>query len=476
MKTYRFLMILALSLATMCVLAGTASALTNPGFGIIVVVCAGIGLVLTLSGLAFCWARTIRSLEDISKKLRSSSPENINLKSIAPVEMLIESIKAQSLEAACRTKELEKQIAEYNLELQLLLKEKKNIESIIYSIRDAVIVTDDYERLITANAAAERLFDFRFDPDNLKSLDEVAVDNNFVKIIRQSRQSKQLHVKREISFKNDSEYKIFDCIVSCMKDSDGNVGGVVAVLHDITKEKQISQMKNDFVSHVSHELKTPLASINAYAEMLVDGEAEDQETIQQFCGIIQNQAQRLNRLIEDILNISRIESGLVKVNKNTFSLAIVIQEAAKMIESYAAEKNITVNVPAPIIYDQINADKDMMSQVIINLLSNAVKYTNEGGSITIKTEVNEADSVVNVRVTDTGVGIPPEDVDHVFDKFYRVEENKKVAKGTGLGLNLAQQIIEKVHNGRIFVTSEPGKGSTFGFDIPLAYSQKEEVA
>ena len=123
-----------------------------------------------------------------------------------------------------------------------------------------------------------------------------------------------------------------------------------------------------------------------------------------------------------------------------------------MIESYAAEKNITVNVPAPIIHDQVNADKDMLSQVVINLLSNAVKYTEAGGSITVDSQVDDSEGIVHVTVTDTGVGIPPDDVEHVFDKFYRVEANKKYAKGTGLGLNLVQQIVEKVHDGKVFVT------------------------
>jgi two-component system phosphate regulon sensor histidine kinase PhoR len=245
----------------------------------------------------------------------------------------------------------------------------------------------------------------------------------------------------------------------------------VAVLHDITREKEISQMKNDFVSHVSHELKTPLASITAYAEMLVDGEAQDDATRGEFYSVIQSQAQRLNRLIEDILNISRIESGLIKVAKEPASMTMLIRDAVQMIRSYAAEKNITVNEQTPIIFDQVMADKDMISQVIINLLSNAVKYTPAGGVVHIGAEVDEADGIVRVTVTDNGVGIPAKDLPHVFDKFYRVAVNNKCAKGTGLGLNLVKQIVEKVHEGRVFVTSEQGKGSTFGFELPMGVEQ-----
>jgi two-component system phosphate regulon sensor histidine kinase PhoR len=249
----------------------------------------------------------------------------------------------------------------------------------------------------------------------------------------------------------------------------------VAVMHDITREKQIQQMKNDFVSHVSHELKTPLASITAYSEMLADGEANDEETRKEFYSVIQNQAQRLNRLIEDILNISRIESGLIKVNKEPVSLTMLIEEQMQMIRGYAEEKNIELTGQKPIVFDRVYADKDMISQVIVNLLSNAVKYTPSGGSVRIETEVNEAASVARVTVTDTGVGIPEDEIVHIFDKFYRVGANNKQAEGTGLGLNLVKQIVEKIHDGRVFVTSRVGVGSTFGFELPLATRQSAAV-
>jgi len=139
-----------------------------------------------------------------------------------------------------------------------------------------------------------------------------------------------------------------------------------------------------------------------------------------------------------------------------------------MIKSYAEEKNIEVIGQRPIVFDQVNVDKDMISQVIVNLLSNAVKYTPAGGKVRIETQVDEIAQTATMSVTDTGVGIPEDEVEHVFDKFYRVNANKSQAKGTGLGLNLVKQIIEKVHKGRVFVKSKPGRGSTFGFELPLA--------
>lgn len=384
---------------------------------------------------------------------------------LRPVEQALHEYKTHY----CRSAEQAKgQTQDLAFQLQLLQRQKSSVEAILHSIRDAVLVTDGQDQIVLANPAAEELLKFQFTPENPKSIDSIISEELLREKIRKSRNSRVRHVRHELTFCANDRPQTCQAVFSCLFDQNETVSGVVVVLHDITREKEISQMKNEFVSHVSHELKTPLASINAYAEMLVDGEAQDTETIQEFCSIIQGQALRLNRLIEDILSISRIESGLIRVNRDKHSMALVIRDAVEMIKSYAQEKNITIHSQAPILYDQTFVDRDMISQVVINLLSNAVKYTPASGSVTIQSEVNEADGRITVTVQDTGVGIPPEDLEHVFDKFYRVEANNKCAKGTGLGLNLVKQIVETVHGGRVFVTSKVGEGSTFGFELPLA--------
>ncbi len=371
--------------------------------------------------------------------------------------------------------ELQKEVGDLQLKNQLAQKRETHAEAIIYSIRDAVIVVDEYDRLLMANEAAGRLFNFDFKNSQHEAIDEVIGSSSknedrtaFAHFLKQARQSKGRATRRELEFLDNGKPRTFDCIVSRIRDQEGGFCGAVAVLHDITREKEISQMKNDFVSHVSHELKTPLASITAYSEMLCDGEADDEETRKKFYAVIQSQAKRLNRLIEDILNTSRIESGLIKVNKEPVSLTILIEEQLQMIRSYAEEKGISVRGQTPIVFDQVYVDRDMISQVIVNLLSNAVKYTPSGGSVGIEMEVDEIAALARVKVSDTGVGIPDDEIGHVFDKFYRVGANKKQAKGTGLGLNLVKQIVEKVHSGKVFVTSKVGAGSTFGFELPLA--------
>jgi two-component system phosphate regulon sensor histidine kinase PhoR len=360
------------------------------------------------------------------------------------------------------------------VKLQLARKEKKNIEATICSISDAVIVTDDFGNIVIANLPAANLFGFDIKDCHEKPLRQVVANSEFCRLVENSRNTRTRHNRHELVFSKGQSESVYDCVISCIYDEHRNVTGVVAVLHDMTREKEISRMKNDFVNHVSHELKTPLASITAYSEMLIDGEASDEKTRAEFYAVIQSQAQRLNRLIEDILNVSRIESGLVKVERQPLSLAMVIRECIAMMKSQAEEKNVQLIEQIPILHDQVLADRDMISRVIINLLSNAIKYTRPGGLVSVVCEVEEADAtsqegggIVRVSVIDTGVGIPAAEIPHVFEKFYRVQANNKYAKGTGLGLNLVKQIVEKVHGGRVFVESKVGKGSTFGFELPL---------
>ena len=417
-------------------------------------------------------ASAITSIARLLNAENACSVENSSLSmvKVKNINKLHKDIAEHLEECSSFAASYDKKIEDLTIQLQISQKRENNTEEIIYSIRDAVIVIDEFEKLLMANEPAGRLLGFDYKNSRFKPIKSLISTerSEFLNFLSHTRKSKGQAARKEIEIIEGDRPKTFDCIVSCVHDNNKQVCGVVAVLHDITREKEISNLKNDFISHVSHELKTPLASITAYSEMLADDEAPDEKTRKEFYAVIQNQAQRLNRMIEDILNTSRIESGLIKINKENISLTILIEEQLKMIKGYADEKNIEIIGQKPIVFDQVYVDRDMISQVIVNLLSNAVKYTKSEGTIKIETEIDEAASIVRVSITDTGVGIPENDVAHVFDKYYRVEANKKQAKGTGLGLNLVKQIVEKVHNGRVFVKSCVGKGSTFGFELPLA--------
>jgi two-component system phosphate regulon sensor histidine kinase PhoR len=455
----------------------------HAGGSYIVPVC-GIFVAVGVILLGWSWLRLAGAVTSIAMLIKDDKTKTTNrYKSILAylkktnVDELCKTINEHVNDSHTRNTGYEKQIKDFQIQVQLSQKRVKNAEAIIYSIRDAVIVIDEYDKLLMANEAAGRLFKFDFTNSQHRPIAEfIGADySEFANFLTHSRKSKSQATRREIEFLENGELKTFDCVVSCVYDQNRQVCGIVAVLHDVTREKQIQQLKNDFVSHVSHELKTPLASITAYSEMLVDGEANDEKTRKEFYSVIQNQAKRLSRLIEDILNTSRIESGLIKVSKEVLSLTMLIEDQLQMIKGYAEEKNIKIIGQKPIVFDQVYVDRDMVSQVIINLLSNAIKYTPSGGTVRISTEVDEATSLARVIVSDTGVGIPEDEVDHVFDKFYRVGANKKQAEGTGLGLNLVKQMVETVHDGRVFVKSKVGEGSTFGFELPLATKQSAQM-
>lgn len=452
------------------------SASTSALTGVLVAVVCAVG-ALAVVWLGWYWLSLAGEITSVAERIRTKGSASGRIRNGA-AKALSEAVAGCLEESKERIETLEEEAKDLRLGLQLSRRREKNSEAIVHSIRDTVLVIDGFDKLLMANEAASRLFGFDLESSLYKPIDELIGSEygEFVEFVRDGKASKGRGTRRELDFVTEDKSRTFDCVVSCVFDDQDVVSGAVAVLHDITREKEVSQMKNDFVSHVSHELKTPLASITAYSEMLSDGEADDEETRKEFYGVIQTQANRLNRLIEDILNISRIESGLIKVSKEPASLTMLIEEQMQMIKSYAEEKKIEVIGQTPIVFDQVYVDRDMISQVIVNLLSNAIKYTREGGTVKVQTEVDEAGSLARVQVIDNGVGIPADEVDHVFEKFYRVGANKKQAKGTGLGLNLVKQIVETVHEGRVFVTSEAGVGSIFGFELPLAKREAVEAS
>jgi two-component system phosphate regulon sensor histidine kinase PhoR len=438
-------------------------------------------LAATAGLMSALWVR--RDLLELTAQLRQKldggtiriidAPSSDMVPLVLAANDLVEQAQKTVSDAVLKAKELE-------IQLKVATAERQHAEAIIYSISDAVLVTDPFDDLVLANEAAARSFGFDLSAAARMPMDQVLHDEKVIALIREMRQSNSTSVgsgvgrggrrivEHTVKAANGAD-KTFKITLSCVADkANQQPAGVVAVLHDMTKEKEVAEMKNDFVSNVSHELRTPLASIKAYIEMLIDGEADDEKTKHEFYEVIQNEANRLSRLIDNILNISRIESGLVKVNKAPQSMTVIMKEAIEVITPQAKGKQITVveNL-APLIYQTVG-DRDMLYQAVLNLLSNAVKYTPEGGTVTVSSEVDESKKRVCARISDTGVGIPPKDLPFVFDKFYRVEANNRMAKGTGLGLSLVKHIIETVHRGRMFVQSVQGKGSTFGFELDLA--------
>ncbi len=347
--------------------------------------------------------------------------------------------------------------------------ERRNLEAILNAISDGVVVTDAFDEVTLANGAAARALHFELEQSIRRPLDEILMDPRLVKLIKDTRDAGPA-MRRSVEHKlrENATYQITTTCVGGDASEKSSATGVVTVLRDITKDKEIAEMKSDFVSKVSHELRTPLSSIKAYIEMLIDGEAHDEETRIEFYDIVQSETNRLQRLIDNILSISRIESGVVKVHREPVSLPSLVSECVEVLQPQAAAKSITLTErPYPASFE-IFADRDMIYQATMNLISNAVKYTPEGGTVDVWMDVDEHDQTVSVSVKDSGVGIPEDDLPNLFQKFFRVPSNNKVAKGTGLGLNLAKHVVETVHGGRVSVKSTVGVGSTFIYTLPIA--------
>ncbi len=372
----------------------------------------------------------------------------------------------EELAGECRT--VRSQFRQTEIRKHLAETEVQHLSDVLHSLRDAVLVTNEFNELVMANEAAASLFAFRREEALNKPVSKVLRESQIVGLIKEAAEAGSSNSRKhaECVLPREPEPLNLEVSLSSLADPTREASSVVTILHDITQERQVSRMKNEFVSKASHELRTPLSSIKAYIEMLLDGEARDEGSRREFYEIIQHEAERLGRMIDNMLNISRIEAGMITANWENVDLVPIAQEAAELLKPQAAEKKIRIHFQRPHQACHADVDKDMMKQVITNLISNAIKYTPEGGRVTVAPDLTDCDRSVIVSVSDTGLGIPPESLPKLFSKFYRVDKHERVAKGTGLGLNLVKQIVESVHHGEVGVESEVGKGSRFWFIVP----------
>jgi two-component system phosphate regulon sensor histidine kinase PhoR len=240
----------------------------------------------------------------------------------------------------------------------------------------------------------------------------------------------------------------------------------VLVFHDVTELKRLEQVRRDFVANVSHELRTPVSSIKGYAETLLEGALKDREHAESFLKIIYTESERLSALIDDLLSLSRVESGKTRMTLKKCSVADLINRAIAGLKKLAAEKSIVLSVDISPDVAPMRADADMVTQVLLNLIDNAIKYTPEKGAVKIAAG-NDA-AFIRINVADNGIGIPEKDIPRVFERFYRVDKGRsRDLGGTGLGLSIVKHTVQ-AHGGEVHVESTLGEGSTFSFTIPAA--------
>jgi len=329
--------------------------------------------------------------------------------------------------------------------------EKGKLEAILQGIEEPVLVLDFQETLILANRSARQHLDL---PPHAQGRPFRAVVRHpeLLSLIERKPPVGQT-VRQEVTLPNRATFQASLTAVEGV--------GYVVVMQDITYLKELDRIKSEFVSIVSHDVRTPLTTIRGYVSLLPRvGPLNPRQ--QEFVEKVERAMQTIVELLNNLLDLSRLESGHV-LSMEPCSIAEILNEAAQIIRPQAEGKQQALILDIPPDLPTIHGDRRRLEQVFLNLLSNAVKYTPPGGRITLR--AREQDGHIAVQVSDTGVGIPPQDLPHIFSKFYRVQREGEAAEGTGLGLAIVKSIVER-HGGRVWAESEVGKGSTFTVLLP----------
>lgn len=364
-----------------------------------------------------------------------------------------------------------------NAQLYLrLTEEREHLQATLQSLLAGVVMVESTGHISLINSAARHMFGLEDENAIGRQYAESIKQPAIVEMLREATEG-GMESQREIEImpKGASEPRIFQGQTAFVRSDDERAAviGVVAIFNDITEIRNVERMKTAFVSTVSHELRTPLTSIKGFiSTLLQDTEGYyDQETRTEFYGIIDSECDRLQRLIEDLLNVSRIESGrALQMNWSVFEPLPIIEKVLHAQGAFTDKHQLKMEVKNTI--PSILADADKFDQILTNLISNAIKYSPGGGEITVNVESDE--DLLHVSIRDPGIGIPADKLARIFEKFERVDDrDTRSAGGTGIGLFLVKHLVER-HQGHIHVESELGKGSTFIFEIPLRPTQADQ--
>ena len=355
--------------------------------------------------------------------------------------------------------------------------ERRRLDSVLSHMSDGVLATDRRGNVTIVNNMALQLLGVEHEDELIgKSIIDV-LDIRHDYTVRQLVNSEQKEMILDMS--NSGSNLILNAYFSPIQRESGFVSGLVCVLHDVTSQQKEEQERKEFVSNVSHELRTPLTSVKSYVEALSDGAWQDKEIAPQFLKVVQDETERMIRMINDLLSLSRMDAGTTKLNLeyvninelfnyilNRFDMIIKKEEDPKKkkytIERFFTKKDLWVEI-----------DTDKFTQVIDNIMNNAIKYSPDGGVITAR--LLETHNHVIMSISDQGLGIPRKDLSHIFDRFFRVDKARSRKQGgTGLGLAISKEVVNML-GGQIWVDSVEGKGSTFYISLPyVPYEEGDE--
>lgn len=345
--------------------------------------------------------------------------------------------------------------------------EKRKLSSILKFMTDGVISTDRKGRIILINEAAEQM---------LNVTRETVISENIIDVLELGDKYSLKDLTQEqnsviLDLSTNAVPLIVRVNFSIIQKETGIMNGLIVVLHDITEQEKIERERREFVANVSHELRTPLTTMRSYLEALTDGAWMDKDIAPQFLKVTQNETERMIRLVNDLLVLSKMDSKDYQLRKEWINFPKFLDHIIDRFEM-AKEKNVHFSrdyLNEPIL---VEIDQDKITQVLDNIISNALKYSPSGGIITVKLVVFH-DSL-EVKISDQGVGIPKQNLHRIFDRFYRVDKARaRHIGGTGLGLAIAKEMVE-AHNGHIWATSIEGKGTTIHFTLPYDRDQGDD--
>lgn len=363
---------------------------------------------------------------------------------------------------------------EQNIE-QLTL-ERNKLEAVLMSIANGVVVCDNNDNVVLINNHAHKLLELDENQMlNMKIQNYIDTEGNYCfkdKIEEFKDTPIEIMENKPLEFSIQVDKRVIKSIISPMFTRNKDYVGYIIVLIDMTKEAEMDAMRSTFISNVSHELRTPVTVLRSYIDTLYNyGNEFDYDTQKEFIGTINQEIIRLNSMVNDILDFSRMEAN-AQMEKSLNSIYEVVDTCVNQVQALTKEHNLTISVKKEENIQEFLFNYDGIERALTNFLSNAIKYSPENGEI--KVELKKDNDDVIVTVTDQGCGIAPEHQKKIFDRFYRVENNIHTVKGTGLGLHLVKQTIEKYHNGKVFVNSALGEGATFGFILPTKVCEDVE--
>jgi two-component system phosphate regulon sensor histidine kinase PhoR len=345
--------------------------------------------------------------------------------------------------------------------------ERNQMAAVLSHMHDGIVITDAQGHVQSVNVAGNHLLETPPNGATGRSLIEVTHSHELHQALRDvlSGQTRQQRLEVNIG------RRMLAAVITAVPGEGRGPGPTgLVVLQDVTELHRLERARRDFVANIGHELRTPLASIKLLVETLTHSVHEDPEATQDFLSRIDVEVDGLTQLVRELLELSRLESGQVPLNRTTVDLPQLLKRAAARLRTQAERNDITIAVDTNPVLPPAYADPDRVEQVLINLLHNAIKFNHPAGRVTLQAE-HTADGLLRVRVKDTGPGIPPDDLPRIFERFYKVDKARSGDQGreagTGLGLAVSKHIVQ-AHGGRIWAESVYGAGATFYFTLPIA--------